>query len=211
MKIVGIDFSISCPAVCIYDIEKNTYDLTAWVHDKKYRKMIVKDVKVDNFTFTCDKLERGDDYFFTLPETIVKHISERINPTDLVAIEEYAFSGSGQITKLAENVGVLKKGLYEFLGHHIDQISIGQGKTCTSIGMKGNASKISSMVNFIQVYAPEALDKLGYTIDNMMTPFSDWIDAFGICRFLYYKHLNNIGQTEKIPAKILKSVRGKNG
>lgn len=201
--IVGIDFSITCPAICIYSTTGDNYYFEAWVHKNEHKKMVINKT-INNMEFKCTWIDRKDDFKFRLPEAIVSSIMLRIDKDSDIGIEDYAYSGSGQITKLAESAGLIKYLLYEKYGYHIKEISISQGKMMTSFDMKGNTGKGESVINFIQTFVPNLLTELNYDINDMSVPVFDWVDAFGICKFVYYYHRYNNG--EDVPEKIKKSI-----
>jgi hypothetical protein len=78
---------------------------------------------------------------------------------------------------------------------------------CTSIGMKGNSGKMNSIVNFIQALVPSLLEDLNYKINDILSPVGDWVDAYGIQKFLYYKYMYELGNYNLIPDKIIKSIK----
>jgi hypothetical protein len=202
MLIGGLDFSITSPSICIYNSDKDTYNITSWTQIKSKQ---MKKTKVNNFTFESIYIERTDSFYFDLSD----EISKRIKKLDYLGIEQYAFSGSGKLTVLAEVVGIIKYNFYKAKGYKITEVSIPQGKMCANRENKGNVGKYTNIYFFINNYVPKLLEK---TIANISdeTPLSDWVDSFGICNYVIYLYKYNNRNTEDIPEKILEGIRKKN-
>ena len=121
-KVVGIDYSVSCPAMCIclskefsFENCKFTYttDSNNWNRKEYLDGQIIGHSALDPDMYAdIDRLSHLSDLFM---DDIMDHIDdgERLN----VGLEDYAFAGNGKITLLAENMGILKLKLRD--EHHV--------------------------------------------------------------------------------------------
>ena len=118
MKIAGIDNSLSCPAVTIFEIDDETYNIVKKEcfiviceeskGTKKELNTIFDEVQKNNtvilkpFTNEYDRMNRKN-----------KYIANRVKDCEYVAIEDYSYASKGLVTKIAENTGILKSYLYD--------------------------------------------------------------------------------------------------
>lgn len=165
MITAGIDYSISCPAICLYSGDSKTpkiadchfYYLTSV---KKYVG------KWGGFT--------GEAYpKWTHPMERYDKISQwafdKIHMADTVYIEDYGFNANGRITDLAEHTGVLKYRLWqEYMKY--SPVSIGSVKK--ALTGKGNASK----EQIGKIWAKE----IPPVFTSGKSPIADCIDAYGV-------------------------------
>ena len=101
--VVGIDYSYTCPAVCVLS------ETPRWfVHYKKDGKPY-PDLPLVTWSrsATTDEIPR-----FIELATWVLDIVTVVQP-DFVVLEDYAFGAAGRLTQLSENAGTLKVKLYE--------------------------------------------------------------------------------------------------
>ena len=204
MRVAGLDFSITSPALCVYNSDEDHYTITSWTQEERLAREAVTSGKL---TASVEYIERnkGDDFYFRLPEKIAFTII--YEDAEAVGVENYAFSANGKITVLAECLGVLKYLYRTKAGDSIIPVAIPHGKMCSNEKMMGNVGKYTSIEYLLSNYAEsDFLDKINLKITDE-TPLSDWCDSFGVCRFIYFKTLYERGETEKIPTKILKSLK----
>lgn len=102
--VIGIDYSVTCPAVCWTDGKQTRW----WVNYKLSGKPYV-DLPTVQWSISREETEVGR--FLELARWVCAIVRE-ITPTHIV-LEDYAFSAHGRITQLSENAGVLKAKLYE--------------------------------------------------------------------------------------------------
>ena len=106
--IVGIDYSLTSPAICVNidgDAGLMFYYLT---NKKKYTGTMSEDVVGYEHKDWTDPIER----FTHISEFVLDLICDLINP--IVFIEGYSFGSKGQgVFQIAENCGILKYRLQE--------------------------------------------------------------------------------------------------
>ena len=116
MKIIGIDYSLTCPCCCVVDGGFNGdnagldncrfYYLTGV---KKYEGLFLDgQIQGDYFPDWNTQQERHDNISEWVFDTV---IGSTVNP--MVYIEDYSFGSKGRVFNLAENTGLLKHKLYK--------------------------------------------------------------------------------------------------
>lgn len=104
MKILGIDYSFTCPALCLTDGVTHRW----WVHYKLHGKPYQPLPEVEWAISTVDtEVQR----YLELAAWVVSVVT--ITQPDAIVLEDYAFGGKGRITQLSENAGVLKGQLFQ--------------------------------------------------------------------------------------------------
>ena len=179
MKIAGIDYSMTSPAICCHvegDIKAiESYaiqyltpkqkDITA-VDALNYGKLkgIVNphiDNQIERYEFIADAfIEFIDEY--------------QINT---VYLEDYSFASTGRVFHIAENAGLLKYKLYK-KGVEVNLVPPTVAKKFAS--GKGNANKNLMYESFVH--------QTGKTFNlegskNIGNPYSDIVDSYWLCRY----------------------------
>lgn len=117
-KVAGIDYSVSSPAMCICVGEFKFENLKFYYVTQKpnFQKMYL-DGKIEGFA-GLDKQFIDIDRLSHLSDCFIDCINDNIDDGERVeiGIEDYAFQGSGNMTMLAENMGLLKYKLRQ--DHH---------------------------------------------------------------------------------------------
>jgi len=119
MKFAGIDYSITSPAICIYDEERNHYTFLSYSGASN----VSGDVELDwnNFSIRIYKQRNKDDFKNNFER--YNHIAEKmmiefikfeknIN-SDCIAIEDYALGAKGRISDIVEATTLFKFRLFE--------------------------------------------------------------------------------------------------
>ena len=183
MKIIGIDYSLTCPCCCVVDGGFNGdnagldncrfYYLTGV---KKYEGLFLDgQIQGDYFPDWNTQQERHDNISEWVFDTV---IGSTVNP--MVYIEDYSFGSKGRVFNLAENTGLLKHKLYK-KGIKFETLVPSVIKKVTT--GKGNADKEKMYDKFYEetgVNMMEACDQT--TLNN---PVTDIVDSFFIARCGY--------------------------
>lgn len=113
MKVLGIDYSITSPALCLHD---GSTQPQWWVNYKPKTKTPYP--PLPNVEWRSS-IAINDVHRYSELALWVSGIVETVRP-DMIVLEDYAFQAAGRITALAENGGALKLTL-----HHIhDEIPL---------------------------------------------------------------------------------------
>src|SRR5512137_1937925 len=111
MTIIGIDYSLTCPAVCVANSKSFTESYFYFLHNN-----------AKHHGFTLDDHILGDPHDEYLSdqqryENIASWVLGILAPFDkesvYILIEDYAFAAKGRVFNLAENCGLLKYLLYK--------------------------------------------------------------------------------------------------
>lgn len=178
MKIAGLDYSMTSPAICFYndadgDLKFSncrTYFLT---ETKKY-SIIVKNMVGKYFEYQ-DEMSRYD----TISNFFLERILER--EVDKVFIEGYSMGSKGRVFHIAENTGILKYRLWRY-GVQFESVPPTVVKKFAT--GKGNADKELMQSAFTKENNIDVKFEFGMT-QKQWNPSSDIIDSYWICKYGY--------------------------
>lgn len=173
--LIGIDYSISCPCLCLYDERKPFkfencffYYLT---NTKKFADKILPNITGESFQEYNEDVDRFDNISDWATNLC-------IGAAD-VAIEGYAFGATGRVFNLAENMGLLKYKLYK-QAIPITIIEPSKAKKCAT--GKGNADKQAMYEAFTKETKVDLKSTFGQA--NLSNPVTDIIDSYYILKTL---------------------------
>lgn len=180
MKIAGIDYSLSCPCICVYEYEKNN-SLFNFLECNFY---FISDIRKYQNKFSnihgIKHKEWTEDFerYQTLADWAIQHVGD----CDQVGLEGYSYSSSGRIFHIAENTGILKYKLYEmsipvtiFPPSEIKKFATG----------KGNADKEKMYDSFLGETLTDLKAILNYSKEKIDSPLADIVDSYYICKKLW--------------------------
>lgn len=178
MIVAGLDYSMTSPAICLYDdaVGEMTFancQLYYLTQTKKY------DVTVKN---TVGKFfEYKDD--MSRYDTISSFFIDRILERDVqhVFIEGYSMGSKGKTFHIAENTGVLKYGLWRM---GVDCVSVPPTVIKKFATGKGNSDKQKMQDAFMAENSIDLKFEFKMT-EKQWNPSSDIIDAYWICKYGY--------------------------
>jgi len=186
MRVIGIDYSIRCPAVCIFETRETPpvwYSQNCQIH-------FLSDRKKDSYRITAnvtghympvykhqDEIDRFD--------TISRWCMELLQPGDIIGIEDYAFSAQGMVYKIGENTGLLKYKMW-LAGYDFEPVSNTKPKKLAT--GRGNADKQSVYDAFCAETEWTVHEHLSKTKSNKVkSPLSDIADSYYIAKYLFGK------------------------
>lgn len=108
VKLLGIDYSVQCPALCLTDGTTHQWFVNYRLRGKPYPSMPTVD-------WTVSTTEGDLPRFLELADWVVRVV--RDTAPDHIALEDYAFSRAGRLTQLGENCGILKGDLWRQFPH----------------------------------------------------------------------------------------------
>lgn len=180
--VLGIDYSVTCPAVCSYTESATEWWVNYKLHGKPYRN--IPSVHWSPSTVSGD-LPR----FLELTQWVLDIVTTAA-PICIV-LEDYAFGASGRLTQLSENMGILKSRLYEqFL--HIPLHVIAPTTMKKFATGKGNATKDDVCAFFVQ-QEPRAAEwaKVCHPKAKKITsPMADIADSYFLALYGYRHFLS---------------------
>lgn len=107
-NVLGIDYSMSCPALCLTNGTTHQW----WVN---YRLSGKPYVELPDVVWNASTTEGDVPRYIELAEWAIAVVAVH-HPT-LIILEDYAFGAHGRITQLSENAGTLKVKLHEKFPH----------------------------------------------------------------------------------------------
>lgn len=185
-KIIGIDYSLTCPAVCVVDERPlvddplqncKFYYLTTV---KKYEGVFLDGKIVGNlmpeWNTEQERHDKISDWVFS------KSVEHTINPR--VFIEDYSFGSKGRVFNLAENTGLLKHKLYK-KGIKFDTVVPSVVKKLAT--GKGNADKEKMYDKFYEETGVNLMEHLDQ--QTLKNPVTDIVDSYFIVRGGYDQYM----------------------
>jgi hypothetical protein len=178
--IAGIDYSLTCPAICVYDSDdgkfnfKNTYN---YFRSNQIRFELFNEENIhgeNHKPFKCD-MDRYDDI-----GNWATSILDGKGVTK-VFLEGYSFGSTGRVFNIAENTAILKYNLWD-AGVDIEIIAPTTIKKFAT--GKGNANK-EKMYEFFVKENPsiDLRSSLTPRSNNVISPVSDIVDAYYIIKY----------------------------
>lgn len=175
MVTVGIDYSLSSPAVCV------ALDDTFALDSCKFYYLTSKK-KYDDTYRNCSIIGELHREWST-PEERYHNISSwalsivRQYEPQQITIEDYAMGAKGRVFHIGENAGILKYRLWKN-NDYVRVISPSEVKKYAT--GKGNAKKEQMFEAFLNEHKYNIMDDMGQkTLDN---PVTDIIDSYYICK-----------------------------
>lgn len=172
--IVGVDYSMTCPAACIYSDTPQF-----WIaHNRAYPSINALSTSVIT---TTDVMPRAE----FVAEQFIEWLRQR-SDVRTVAIEDYAFSATGRVFHIGEHTGVLKYLLYKS-GYAVKSIPPTVIKKFAT--GKGNADKPRMTQAFLDVYPsaeawrPVFFPRTTRHASPAKSPLSDLADAYWISKY----------------------------
>ena len=176
--IIGIDYSLTSPAICITTdfVFKNSkfYYLT---NKKKYIGKMSNNI----IGFEHKEYDTPIRRFSQISDWVYELIEDTIHTEQLVYIEGYSFGSKGQaVFQIAENCGILK--------YRLQQIGIEYDTVVPSVVKKGatgkgNADKDMMYESFSKETNTD-LKKM-FDVQKIGNPVSDIVDSFYIAKVGY--------------------------
>ena len=170
--IIGIDYSLTSPAICVNNGNLMFYYLTS---KKKWTGVISEEIVGYEHKEWTDPIQR----FTFISDFALDIISTTNNPT--IYIEGYSFGSKGQgVFQIAENCGILKYRLLEDKYGYNTVVPSVVKKGATG---KGNADKDMMYEAFVKDTNID-LKKL-FDTDKVGNPISDIVDSYYIQKVGY--------------------------
>jgi len=210
MILVGIDYSLSCPCICVGDTNNQIQFNQCQFHfltDKPKYSQHIKNNIIDcegmlHSNYFGDNIQRYDyisewalniiKSYQDKSRTIITTIDEPIQIN--VTIEELAYSQLGRISVLAENVGLLKYKLYKnnisfkLIGPTVHRKNFMSGFNVKNI----KDSKQKMYYVFQEKYNINLKDIFPSKSKQIGSPISDIIDAYSLILCAHKNIIDNI-------------------
>lgn len=207
MNIIGIDFSILYPGICI-STDFNSFKWIGFTNTKisKKESLFIEDVNLNypglNIIELGERPKKNTQYhinerlkltnFINLTTNIINEIQKQTKGTDnIIAIEGISFGSSGNsLVDISQATGILKSKLTK-LTDSVDKIFVfSPSELKNAIGCKGNASKVDVYNKFKEdpiipnarksdLYKLiQASEDVIFNGKNIKSPYMDMIDSY---------------------------------
>lgn len=179
---VGIDYSMTSPAVCIHrGVSFSVNNCTIYFLTKKKKLEGNSHFLSGDFYPDYEDQER---YNF-LSKWVIEKLWREESPIK-IAIEDYSYGSKGRVFHIAENTGLLKHKLWK-IGLSWEAVPPTVLKKFAT--EKGNADKAQMEVAFVKETGYNPKQMLGMT-EKQWNPSSDIIDSFYLCKWSFYASQN---------------------
>jgi len=176
--VVGIDYSMTCPAACCIDLEApDDFSATSMIYvlDSKKKSPLVNIESVE-----IPKYASQEERFDYLSDSLLFWIQYHTGNNVSVWIEDYAFAARGKVFHIGENAGLLKHKLWR-AGIELHVVPPTVVKKFAA--GKGNADKDDMYKAFSGRTNTNLVKSFGSKMKSVGSPFGDLADAFFIARY----------------------------
>lgn len=182
---LGIDYSMTCPAVCAYTPAGCQF---WYAHQSKLPVLHA----VDSYQITeTHVIKRAVALAVQCSVWVLDRIEKFCyNQEVLCGIEDYAYNATGQVFQIGEHTGILKAQLWTEGRILLTQVPPNVIKKFAT--GKGNADKLMMTLAFLKAY-PDAQAWIRaffprFTVETSpaKSPLSDLADAYWIARYTYH-------------------------
>lgn len=188
IKIAGIDYSITSPAIVVYDGPEKPFN-------HRYCKAFYFDNRKNAPIRPVCELDLKPNYYplWNTPEQRYQELASwacsilLAEGIEEVYLEDYIFnmskSNPGLIFNMAENTGVLKNNLW-FMG--IKHMPVSPTELKLWVANHGQAKKDELEKRFINETGLEDFRKILWLTEKASAPISDIIDAYYLCKWAVF-------------------------
>lgn len=175
--ILGIDYSLTSPALCLYEEGDFGFDNVKFFYLTSLKKTLRSDGKFNGTLYP--EFNNPLHRYNNISNWVIRDV---IIPFQVrkVYIEDYAFAAVGKVFNIAENTGVLKYRIWKECNIECETIPPTVIKKAAT--GKGNANKEAMQQAFIHETGFNLKEHLQLT-DSQWNPSSDLIDSYYICKF----------------------------
>ena len=180
MIVAGIDYSLSCPAICVYDSSEGKFNFKNshfYFRSNLARFELFKEGNIcgeNHKSYNCD-MDRYDDISdWALSILVDKGVKK-------VFLEGYSYGSTGRVFHIAENTGVLKYNLWDAK----IPVEIIPPTTIKKFATgKGNANKQKMYESFVEENpSSDIRSLLTPRSSNVISPVNDIVDAYFITKY----------------------------
>jgi len=185
-KIAGIDYSMSCPCICVYNGSLSKFN----ARDCKWFFLTNKKTLGDNL-FYQGRINSEVFKEWRNPIQRYKNIAswaiDKVQGCSLVIIEDYSMGSKGRVFHIAENCGILKHELY------VNELPFDTVPPTTLkkfASGKGNASKEMMYESFLRETNIDIKNHINPKLKESDNPVSDVIDSFYLAKYCAFEYLS---------------------
>ena len=178
-RIGGIDYSLTCPAVCIYTGEKEDFRFANCkvfflATQKKYEDFQYKNLEgslqIKKYSIAEERYDFISDWAMDILIS---------NEIENVALEDYSYGSQGKVFHIAENTGLLKWKIWQ---SEIEYKLLAPTVIKKFATGKGNANKEKMYESFLQETSRNLQEEFVIKSEKIGNPTSDIVDSYYICK-----------------------------
>jgi Holliday junction resolvasome RuvABC endonuclease subunit len=177
MCIGGIDYSMTCPALCVFEGDTFSFDACRfyYITDKKKYQGDFMGGKITGIPMPKEYLCEAERYA-SLARIILDKLDE--HGCMEVILEDYAMGAKGRVFHIGENTGILKYFLWadNIEVHTVEPMVLKKFATG-----KGNADKDKMYDTFFAQTNKQLL--IEYDTQKVNNPISDIVDAYFLTKY----------------------------
>lgn len=177
--IAGIDYSMSCPAICLYFTNTKKYKIFFFTDTKKYIQQYCNNT-ISGVYFSKEDHDSDESRFNSLSDKVIDLLYEYACMN--VAIEGYSMGSKGRVFGIAENTGLLKHKLWKNNIRYEIYAPKAIKKFATG---SGNANKNLMYDYFLNETRLDLRSELQYNAKDVGSPIADIVDSFYICKYFF--------------------------
>jgi Holliday junction resolvasome RuvABC endonuclease subunit len=180
MAIIGIDYSMSCPAIAIHVGEDWSFSNCTFHFLTAVKKHVIDTNNIKSTLYQKKWLSNEErfDYISSWAINIIQSVD-----SPKLYVEDYAYSAKGVVFHIGECMGILKHKVWTNYPHNLlNPIAPSTIKKFAT--GKGNANKLAMYESFVQ----ETQFDISATLDcsEGESPMSDVIDAYYIAKYGFF-------------------------
>lgn len=182
MIIAGIDYSISCPAITIYNTDSGSLSFENCCFYFNQERITKKEasrrenLSFPNLFWTSRPLSNNPELRYYLLADWALSICLESN-VSIAILEDYALGAKGLIFNIAETTGILKHYLFR---NGIQIVTYPPTENKKSFSGKGNANKQLMIESFNQKNGINISEHFGYDSCFTGSPISDIVDSYSL-------------------------------
>lgn len=173
--IVGIDYSMTSPSLCVFTNTTFGYNKCKFYFLTDKKKLEIKNKVMEGTLF--DEYSSPEERFDFISSWAMSIIDKYL--PEYVYMEDYSFASTGRVFSIAENAGLLKHKMWISNQKFYTIPPTVIKKYATG---KGNANKEAMEKAFINETTVDIKKLLGLT-PSQWNPSSDIIDSYYICKY----------------------------
>ena len=177
MIVVGIDYSLTSPCVCVSRDKTFSNSFFYYLNDRKSVQGVCHNIFGDRHEDYMTDQERYEN----IASWVITILADFDKKDVVVMIEDYSFGSKGKVFNLAENCGILKYMLYK---HGYKFFTVPPTVVKKYATGKGNATKEKMYEAFVSETQVD-LHKIISPTTKLGSPTTDIVDAWYIARYMH--------------------------
>lgn len=174
MKYAGIDYSMTCPCITIFEGKSFEFDTTKihYLTSEARYECNIKNITGTLFIKPENQMERFDK--------ISNWALDLVKDCDKILIEDYSMGSKGKVFHIAENTALLK---YKMYSNSINYSAFPPTSLKKYASGKGNSDKNAMYKSFVAQTNINLVRWFTYKGKKIASPISDIVDSYFLCKY----------------------------